>query len=107
MRAGFRTWIAIAGAAMLVASGATGASADTAAESAVGDWSRCVKKVDEGGGFPGIWRYVSLENRCGKTIKVIVVWNNGGDDPCKRISRDITWQSESQTLASYEGAKYC
>jgi hypothetical protein len=107
MRAGVKTWIAVMGAVMLLASGASSASADTAAESAVGDWARCVKKVGEAGGFPGIWRSVSLENRCGRSIKVIVVWNNGGDDPCSRIRRDTVWRSESTTIASYEGAKYC
>lgn len=107
MKAGFKPFIAAAGAVILLASGASSASADVAGPGQAGKPARCVKKVGEAGGFPGIWRAVHLENHCGRAINVKVVWNNGGDDPCRIIQKDVRWRSESTTIASYEATVWC
>lgn len=102
--AGFRAWIAASGAAMLLVTGASSASAQTAEGAA---YISCIKKVSEAGGYPGIWRSVTVENRCAWTYDIKLVWNNGRDSPCVELSPEERYRDENNSIASYQGAVHC
>ncbi len=101
MRTGLKMWTVASGVALLLASGAASASAETAVAA-----PSCVKKTAEGINHLG-FHYVDVKNNCSRSYKIKVVWK-WAPDKCGTIGAGKTLEFLAPlTIARYDKLDLC
>ncbi|MEV1003806.1 hypothetical protein [Nonomuraea sp. NPDC050202] len=100
MRTSLKALAVTAGAALLLAAGASSVSAQSAQA------ADCIKKVDGGRELTGnVW--VKIRNDCAWTYDIKVVWKFSPDSTCKALSPDATRRYESTYAAVFDKVVLC